>query len=221
MRSAWNERVAGSMPERSCGTAARMIAASCPVVVIGAAARAVTTARAMRRGQAFLAESEQRVGQFVFRQGCDQVGGGGAAGAHPHIEGAVVTEREAAGGIFDLEGRHAEVEHDAIERGNAVRGEQREHVAEPALDQMEAAGVAGCEGRAAGDGRRVAVDGEHGAGRSAEDGRAVAATAERAVEVCGAGPRGEDGNDLVQHDGDVARNAAGSRHCTILVPGMA
>ena len=49
MRSAWKLRVAGSMPRRSGGTTARMIAASRPVVSIGASARAATIARAMRR----------------------------------------------------------------------------------------------------------------------------------------------------------------------------
>ena len=67
--------------------------------------------------------------------------------------------------------------------------EQGDHVAEPALDEMKASGVAGGERGAAGDGGRVAVDGPDGAGGGVEDGGAVAAAAKGAVEVGGAGAR--------------------------------
>ncbi len=49
MRIAWNVRVAGCAPGSRPGTAAATIAASRPVVAIGAHSRAATIARAMRR----------------------------------------------------------------------------------------------------------------------------------------------------------------------------
>ena len=89
MRSAWKLRVAGSMPERSVGSTERMIAASRPVVSIGASARAATIARAMRREAALLAERVEHVGKLRLGQRVDEIGGGRPVAAHAHVERAV------------------------------------------------------------------------------------------------------------------------------------
>ena len=116
----------------------------------------------MARGDAargaFLAEFEQHVGQFALGQRVDQVGRGRAAAAHAHVERTVAAEREAARRIVELEGGDAEVQHHAIQRGDAALCQQVQHVAEPAMDQMQPAGKSRGQAGAAGDGVGIAVD---------------------------------------------------------------
>ncbi len=194
-----------------------MMAASCAVVVIGvSAAGRDDVARDAARG-ALLAKLEQQVGQFAFGQRVDQIGGGRPAAAHAHVERAIAAEREAARRIVELEGRHAEVEHHAIQGGDAVLRQQIQHVAELAMDQMQTAGKARGQTGAAGDRLGIAVDRPHRAGRGFQERRGVAAAAERAVEIHAAAARGEQADDFGQHDGNVAHCAppAGSvKPCT-------
>ncbi len=114
--------------------------------------------------------------------------------------------------MVELEGGDAEVEDDPVEPLHAAGGEQRHHVAEPALDQVQAAGVAGRQRGAARDRVGVAVDRVQGAARrGVEDGGRVAAAAEGAVEEGGAVARGERRDRLPQHDREVGAAAAAVR----------
>ncbi len=88
--------------------------------------------------------------------------------------------------------------------GHAGAGEQRDHVAEAAVQQMQPAGMAGGQRGAAGDGVGIAVDRPQGAVDGAEDRRRIAAAAERAVEIDAAVARRQGGEHLVQHHRNVA-----------------
>ena len=113
-------------------------------------------------------------------------------------------------GIVELEGGHAQVQHHAVQRGNAGLAEQGEHVAEIALDQVQAAGMAGGQRGAAGDGVGIAVDRPQRAVGRVQDGRGIAAAAESAVQVGAAIVRGERLQHFRQHDGDVPGAHAGA-----------
>ena len=62
-----------------------------------------------------------------------------AARVHPHVERAVMAEREAALGFVELERRDAEIERDAVGLADAVLREQSLHLGEAAMHQREPA----------------------------------------------------------------------------------
>ena len=154
-------------------------------------------------GRAFFTEVEQQVGKLALRQRVDQIGCGRAGTIHPHIQRAIATKREAASRFVELIGGHAHVQHHAVKSGNAALGQQVEHVAELAVDQMQAAWEPGGEAGAAGDGVRIAVDRPQCAGRRVQDRAGIAAAAECAIQVNAAGARSEHADCLGQHDGHV------------------
>ena len=77
-------------------------------------------------GAALLAEEKDDVGEVALGGLRDHVGRRRTGGAHAHVERPVEPEREAAFRRVELHGRHADIEHDAVDRrdpeiaGNAV-----------------------------------------------------------------------------------------------------
>ena len=67
-----------------------------------------------------LAKRIDRIGQIGFAGARHDVGGGRAAVAHPHVERAIEAKREAARGFVELHRGHADIHHDAVERGDAL-----------------------------------------------------------------------------------------------------
>ena len=65
-----------------------------------------------------LAIAEDDRGQLRFVRRVDDIGGGGPGLAHAHVERAVLAEGEAALRLIELEGGHADIEHDAIGPGS-------------------------------------------------------------------------------------------------------
>ena len=57
---------------------------------------------------------------------------------HAHVERPLVAEREAALGLVDLHRRHADVEHDAVERIETLRLRDLVEVAEASRNQHQA-----------------------------------------------------------------------------------
>ena len=173
---------------------------------------------------ALLAELEQQVGQFAFGQRVDQIGGGRPVRPIRMSSGPSRAEREAARRIVELERRHAEIEHHAIQCGDAVLCQQIQHVAELAIDQVQPTGKARGEAGATSDCLGIAVDRPDRAGRSLQDSRGIAAAAERAVEIDAAVARARAaGQHFRQHDGNVAscvrqRTGAGQREAMRRVP---
>ena len=81
-------------------------------------------------------------------------------------------------GCVELEGRDAEIEHDAVARlGELV------HAGEFALHQRQAAAEMRDQRLAARDGVGIAVDAQHAAIGGFQNGAGIAAAAERAVDI--------------------------------------
>jgi len=74
-------------------------------------------------GVPLLAELGDDADQLVLRQGVHQLGRARPLSTHPHVERPVGTEGEAALRLVELERRHAEVHHHAIELGDAAFGQ--------------------------------------------------------------------------------------------------
>ena len=169
MRSAWKLRVAGI----DAGSIRRQHAADDGGEARGRDDRGLGAGRDDGAGDAargaFLAEFEQQIGKFAFRQRVDQIGRGRSAAAHAHVQRAIAAEREAARRIVELERRHAEVQHHAVQRGDAALCQQFQHVAELAVDQVQAAGEARDQAGAARDRLGIAIDRPHRAGRRFQD----------------------------------------------------
>ena len=112
-------------------------------------------------------------------------------------------------GIVELHGGDADVEHHAIDAGVAMpraiasSSEKRPStsVSRPPRRMLQRG--------AGGDGRRVAIDGDHG-GAGIEDGAAVAARAESAVDEGATGVGSEVSHDLVEKNRNVAGRSASS-----------
>ena len=65
-----------------------------------------------------------------------ELGGGQARLAHPHVERAVGLEREAALGAVELHRADADIERDGVDEADAALGERAVHLAEALLDQL-------------------------------------------------------------------------------------
>jgi hypothetical protein len=131
----------------------------------------------------------------------DQLGRALPLPRHPHVEGPVGGEGEAAPRVGELYGRQAEVEDDAVEARDARRRDVGGEVAEAALQHGEP-WLAGREAAPARDRGRVAVEAEHPPGAGIEDRRAVAAAAKGGVEIDAVRAHGE----RRQHLGEEHRN---------------
>ena len=59
--------------------------------------------------------------------------------AHPHVERAAETKREAALGLVELHRGHPDIHHDAIDRIEALRGANFGKMGKPVLDQGQPA----------------------------------------------------------------------------------
>ena len=205
MRSAWNVRVAG--------VEARFAARDRGAHHFGQLAGGGERPAALRRGDGagdaageslFAQRADQRA-ELALRQAGDEVGGGFAVAAHPHVERSVLAERKPALGLVELHRRDAEVEGDAGDRPRLERPEQPLHVAERAGDQGQAAAVLRRQRLAALDRVGVAVDAEHAAARGAEDRLAIAAGAKGRVDIDRVVARAERGQNRVDQYGDMGR----------------
>ncbi len=124
---------------------------------------------------ALLTIEPENAGQLGRLGGVDQVGGALALARHAHVQRPVAHEREAAIGLVQLHGRHAQVQHHSIHRRDQMLGQGGEAV----LDQAEAAAGDQRGGEAGGGG--IAVEGDH-LGPRLEESAAVAAGAEGAID---------------------------------------
>ena len=168
-------------------------------------------------GAALLAEQKDDVGEIALGALRDHVGGGRTGRAHAHVERPVEAEREAALGRVELHGRHAEIEHDAVDRFDPeIAGDAVER-GEFAFDQGQAPGRGFDLGLRRRNRRGVAIDADDLRVRRREDRRRIAAGAEGAVDVDAAVMGSEVGDDLAQQHGDMARRRAGRRR----LPGIA
>ena len=124
--------------------------------------------------------------------------------AHPHVERAAEPEREAALGLVELHRGNADVHHDAIDGGRALRGADVGEVGESVLDQGQPAVGLVDQIEAAGNRRPVAVDADDPGSRDSEDRAAVAAGAEGRVDIDAAVPGSEHLDRLAAENGDMA-----------------
>jgi hypothetical protein len=132
---------------------------------------------------ALLAIGEDEIGEIALVQLVDRLGGTRAGAVHAHVERAVGAERKAALGPRQLHRRNAEVERHAIGGGDTAQAQQFGHVAEAALDQLQAPGEAARQIGAVGDRLRIAVDAPHRAIRRLEQRPGITAAAEGAVDI--------------------------------------
>ena len=155
-------------------------------------------------GAAFLAVTIDNVGEVCFRQSIHRVGRAGAAFRggtfHAHVQRPVGAEGKAALGLVELHGGHAEIQRHAVQRRLQPVGQQGLHVAEAALDDLQAPGVTGRQFAAARHGAGIAVDAPDGAVGGLQDRAAVAAGAEGAVNVNGAVARRQGFQHFLQQD---------------------
>ena len=108
---------------------------------------------------------------------------------------AVVREGKTARRIVDLHRGHAEIERHAVDGIDPAVGQQRLHVAKAPRYQMQAASIARLQVAIAFDRVGIPVDTPDDAVGRGQQGTGVAATAQRAVDVYGAGTRFERGDN--------------------------
>ena len=124
--------------------------------------------------------------------------------AHPHVERAAEPEREAALGLVELHRGNADVHHDAVHCGHALRRADVGKVGESVLDQGQPAVGLIDQIEAAGNRRPVAVDADDLGSRDREDRAAVAAGAEGRVDIDATVPGIEHLDRLAAENGDMA-----------------
>ena len=124
--------------------------------------------------------------------------------AHPHVERAAEPEREAALGLVELHRGNADVHHDAVDCGHALRRADVGKVGESVLDQGQPAVGLIDQIESAGNRRPVAVDADDPGSRDIEDRAAVAAGAEGRVDIDAAVPGIEHLDRLAAENGDMA-----------------
>ena len=127
--------------------------------------------------------------------------------AHPHVERAAEPEREAALGLVELHRGNADVHHDAVHFGHALRRADLREVGESVLDQGQPAIGLVDQIESAGNRRPVAVDADDPGSRDSEDRAAVAAGAEGRVDIDAAVLGGEHLDRLAAKNGDMARRS--------------
>jgi hypothetical protein len=159
---------------------------------------------------ALLAVAVQPGRELLDADLAQQIGRARSLGRHPHVEGAVVAEREPAFALVELHRADAEVEEHAMDVGQTRVDHVLAEVPEVAGAEPEAfLGVVDAGGPQVapqrGDplgGARVLIDRQH-PGAAREHGAGVAAGAEGGVDDPGVGPDGEVVEAAVQHDGDM------------------
>ena len=128
---------------------------------------------------------------------------------HAHVERPVALEGKAALGLVELHRRHADVEHDTVDR-------RRQRLVQPgelAVDQSQPR--LGLDQRLAiGDGIGIAVEGDD-LRPPAQHRTGIAACPERAVDMRLAGRDGERIEHFVEQDGDVRGVVDGGAHSAI------
>jgi hypothetical protein len=132
-------------------------------------------------GVFLLAQPGDHRGQHGMIGAIDEIGRRRAGQTHAHVQWAVFAERKAARRCVKLEGRHAQIQHDAV----AGTG-QRVHTGKFAFDQSEAAFELLHQRLAAGYGFGIAVNAQHFAIGGFQNGPAVTAAAESTVNVMAA-----------------------------------
>ncbi len=147
------------------------------------------------------------MGQRPVVPGIDDVGGGHALIAHPHVQRPVAHEGEAALGLIQLHGRDADVEDGAVQLGLAAFLERLGQAREWGADQLEAIREVARHGLGERLHRRVAIQ-RHDLGPALEDGAGVAAGSEGGVDDDIARLGGERLDHLGQQDGRVRRGHA-------------
>ncbi len=84
------------------------------------------------RAMLFAIEIDQ-IGQIRLFQFVDEIGGAAAGARHAHIQGAVEAEREAAFGLVELHGGHADIQGDPVE---FFAGRRLLHLGKPGFHQF-------------------------------------------------------------------------------------
>ena len=170
--------------------------------------RPAMMAVAMRR--VILAEAGDHRGQLAVAGAVDEIGGAHPRKAHAHIQRPVLAEGKSALRLVELEGRHAQIQHDAI-NSSGIGIRELIHLRKLALHQGQAAAETLHQRLAARDGGGIAVDAQHAAIGGFEDGGGIAAAAEGAVDILPAVARLQHLQHFVQHDRKMAARDAGHR----------
>src|ERR1700730_9146419 len=160
-------------------------------------------------GRTFLAEMVKNIGQGRFPGGIDKVRGSRPLAVHAHIERAVGLEGKAARRVVDLHGRHAYVEHSAVERKKPTLPRRLVEPCKSLLYKTKPPLRFGHEAGSAGNCGRVAIERETLGVGLGEQSLRVAAGAECGVEIKSALARSERGHDFVTKHGNVAGRSAG------------
>src|SRR5690348_8157931 len=126
---------------------------------------------------AFLAISEQQVGEVGFVEAVDQVGRALALRRHTHVERSFAHEGEASVGLIELHRGDAEIEHDAIDRSARELIELSKSTGYEAEATREFRLERPCERLDVG----VPIESDHG-GASLEQRARIAARSKRAIE---------------------------------------
>ena len=132
---------------------------------------------------ALFAEDIDDVGEIGLGRLRNDIRRGRPVMAHPHVERAAEPEREAALGLVELHRGNADVHHDAVHCGHALRRADLRKVGESVLDQGQPAIGLLDQIEAAGNRRPVAVDADDLGSLDSEDRAAVAAGAEGRVDI--------------------------------------
>ena len=152
---------------------------------------------------ALLSQRDNDGGEIAFARERHDVGRARTFPPHAHVERSVQPERKSALGLVDLHGRNAEVEHYAVDRGNAVMSHKRFEIREAPSGKQEPA-LRLFNQRSAGRDRAFVAVNEHRP--------RIAAAAECGVEIDAAVAHGEPFLGAArQHRNMASRSASDSR----------
>ena len=140
----------------------------------------------------------------------------GAVAVHPHVQRRVLRVGEAAVGLVQLHRGDAEVEQDAVDRGHVELVEDARQFVVHGVHERGAIGVRRQPLAGQAQRGRVTVEPDQpGLGAALQERLGVSAEPEGGVDEDGTGllqRRGEEGDDPVEHDGDVAVGRRGIGH---------
>jgi len=149
---------------------------------------------------AFLAELAQGIGQRLFFEIIDHIGGARPGFRHPHVERTVAAERKSARRIVDLRRGHTKIQNDTVERRRPGRIQQAAHITEASLQQGQPVRIIAQQGGAPRDRVRIPVQREQRAVGGVQDGSGIATGAEGPVKIDLSVARPQSLQHLVAHD---------------------
>src|SRR5437868_10527951 len=164
-----------------------------------------------RARMTLFAEDVDDIGEIGLGSLCDDIRGGRAVMAHPHVERTTEPKRKTALGLVELHRGHPNIHDDAVDRLHALASANFGKIGKPALDQRQSAARPIDEIEPAGNRRAVTIDADDTRLRCLEDRSAITAGPERGVDKDTAVPWRKHIERFAAQDGNVTPRGTHAR----------